>query len=219
MANENERDIEAAIEEMLKGETEESGPSEADKVKRKAQPRSEEPMDLDAMAEGEPPHVAEDDGIAAEMEALRAERDELKDRFVRALAEAENSRKRADRERREAETYGGSKMARDMLPVYDNLQRAVAAIPEENREANAALIEGVELTLRELENVFRKHGVDIVAPAVGERFDPKIHEAMFEAPVPETKAGDIIQVMTVGFMLHDRLLRAAQVGVSSTPKG
>ncbi len=219
MANENERDIEAAIEEMLKGDTEESGPSEADKVKRKAQPKAQEPMDLDAMAEEEPPQVAEDDGIAAEMEALRAERDELKDRFVRALAEAENSRKRADRERREAETYGGSKMARDMLPVYDNLQRAVAAIPAENREANAALIEGVELTLRELQNVFRKHGVEIVEPAVGERFDPKIHEAMFEAPVPGNRAGDIIQVMTVGFMLHDRLLRAAQVGVSSTPRG
>lgn len=218
MVNENERDIEAAIEEMLKGEADESGPSEADKVKRRAQPKVEEPMDLDAMAEEEPPQVAEDDGIAAEMEALRAERDQLKDRFVRVLADAENSRKRADRERREAELYGGSKMARDMLPVYDNLQRAVAAIPEENREAFAALIEGVELTLRELQNVFRKHGVEIVEPGIGDRFDPKIHEAMFEAPMPETRAGDIIQVMTVGFMLHDRLLRAAQVGVSSTPK-
>jgi molecular chaperone GrpE len=218
MANENERDIEAAIEEMLKGETEDSGPSEADKVKRKSQPKVDEPMDLDALADEEPPQIAEDDGIAAEVERLRAERDELKDRFVRVLADAENSRKRADRERREAEMYGGSKMARDMLPVYDNLQRAVAAIPEENREANSALIGGVELTLRELQNVFRKHGVEIVSPAVGDRFDPKIHEAMFEAPVPESKAGDIIQVMTVGFMLHDRLLRAAQVGVSSTPK-
>ncbi len=221
MANENERDdIEAAIEEMLKGETQgDTGPSEADKVKRKSQPRGDdEPMDLDTLAGEEPPVVQEDDGIAAEIEALRAERDDLKSRFTRALADAENARKRADRERREAEMYGGSKMARDMLPVYDNLQRAVAAIPEENREANAALIEGVELTLRELQNVFRKHGVDVLEPAVGERFDPKIHEAMFEAPVPGSKSGDIIQVMTVGFMLHDRLLRAAQVGVSSTPK-
>ncbi len=219
MANENERDIEAAIEEMLKGEAEaESGPSEADKVKRKSQPKTEEPLDLDALADEEPPVVEQDDGIAAEMEALRAERDEMKDRFVRALADAENSRKRADRERREVEMYGGSKMARDMLPVYDNLQRAVGAIPEENREANAALIEGVELTLRELQNVFRKHGVEIVSPAVGDRFDPKQHEAMFEAPVPGTKAGEIIQVMAEGFALHDRLLRAAQVGVSSTPK-
>ena len=221
MADDNERDIQAAIDEMLKRETEGTdGPSEADKVKRKAAPRSgsDEPMDLDALAGEEPPVVEETDGIAAEVEELRAENAELKDRFVRALADAENARKRADRERREAENYGGSKMARDMLPVYDNLQRAVAAIPEENRETNAALIEGVELTLRELQNVFAKHGVTIVEPQIGDRFDPKMHEAMFEAPVPDTQRGDIIQVMTVGFMIHDRLLRAAQVGVSSTPK-
>ncbi len=221
MADDNERDIQAAIDEMLKRETEGTdGPSEADKVKRKAARRSssDEPMDLDALAGEEPPVVEETDGIAAEVEELRAENAELKDRFVRALADAENARKRADRERREAENYGGSKMARDMLPVYDNLQRAVQAIPEENRETNAALIEGVELTLRELQNVFAKHGVTIVEPQVGDRFDPKMHEAMFEAPVPDTQRGDIIQVMTVGFMLHDRLLRAAQVGVSSTPK-
>lgn len=221
MSDENERDIQEAIEEMLKGETEGTdGPSQADKVRRKKPASSsDEPMDLDALAGEEPPVMEETDGVAAEMEALRAENDELKDRFVRALADAENSRKRADRERREAENYGGSKMARDMLPVYDNLQRAVAAIPDENREANAALIEGVELTLRELQNVFKKHGVEIIAPELGDTFDPKVHEAMFEAPVPGTPKGGIIQVMTVGFMLNDRLLRAAQVGVSSTPKG
>lgn len=221
MADENEQDIQAAIDEMLKRETEGTdGPSEADKVKRRPATKSasDEPMDLDALAGEEPPIVEETDGIAAEVEELRAENNELKDRFVRALADAENARKRADRERREAENYGGLKMARDMLPVYDNLQRAVAAIPEENREANAALIEGVELTLRELQNVFAKHGVTIVEPQLGDRFNPNIHEAMFEAPVPDTKHGDIIQVMTVGFMIHDRLLRAAQVGVSSTPK-
>ena len=223
MADENEQDIQAAIDEMLKRETEGTdGPSEADKVRRKVRPgpnaKAEEPMDLDALAGEEPPVVEETDGIAAEIEELRAENAELKDRFVRALADAENSRKRADRERREAQNYGGSKMARDMLPVYDNLQRAMAAIPEENREANAALIEGMELTLRELKNVFEKHGVTVVTPEVGDKFDPKMHEAMFEAPVPNTVKGDIIQVMTVGFMIHDRLLRAAQVGVSSTPK-
>ena len=82
---------------------------------------------------------------------------------------------------------------------------------------NSALQEGVELTLRELLNVFSKHGVTVISPKEGEAFDPQIHEAMFEAPVPGTKAGDIIQVMTVGFMISDRLLRPAQVGVSSTP--
>jgi molecular chaperone GrpE len=80
-----------------------------------------------------------------------------------------------------------------------------------------ALIEGVQLTLKELLNVFERHGVQRVTPEVGDRFDPKMHEAMFEAPLPGTKAGDIIQVSAEGFMLHDRLLRPAQVGVSSTP--
>jgi molecular chaperone GrpE len=157
------------------------------------------------------------DSLAAEVEALKAERDELRDRFMRALADAENSRKRADRDRREAEQYGSTRLARDLLPVYDNLNRALQAVPDDSRAASAALIEGVELTLRELTNVMTKHGVTPVSPAVGDMFDPQLHQAMFEAPVPGTKAGQIIQVMTEGFMLYDRLLRPAQVGVSSTP--
>ena len=87
--------------------------------------------------------------------------------------------------------------------------------PASSRAASAALIEGVELTLRELTNVMTKHGVTPVSPAVGDQFDPQLHQAMFEAPLPGTKAGQIIQVMTEGFLLHDRLLRPAQVGVSS----
>jgi len=152
-----------------------------------------------------------------ELDALRAERDELKDRWMRALADAENARKRGDRDRREAENYGGSKLARDLLPVYDNLKRGLEAATDDQREVSAALIEGVELTMREVVNVFKKHGIEAISPEIGERFDPQNREAMFEAPVPGTKAGDIIQVMTEGFMLHDRLLRPAQVGVSSTP--
>ena len=152
-----------------------------------------------------------------ELDALRAERDELKDRWMRALADAENARKRGDRDRREAENYGGSKLASDLLPVYDNLKRGLEAATDDQREVSAALIEGVELTMREVVNVFKKHGIEAISPEIGERFDPQNHEAMFEAPVPGTKAGDIIQVMTEGFMLHDRLLRPAQVGVSSTP--
>ena len=161
---------------------------------------------------------AVDSAESAELEALRAERDELKDRFMRALADAENARKRSERDRREAEQYGGSKLSRDLLPVFDSLKRAVQAISPEQREAHSALIEGVELTQRELVNVFRKHGIEMISPKEGDAFDPQLHQAMFEAPVPGTKAGDIIQVMADGFMLHDRLLRPAQVGVSSTPK-
>jgi molecular chaperone GrpE len=157
--------------------------------------------------------------VDGELEALRAERDELRDKFMRVLADAENSRKRAERDRKEAEMYGGTRLARDLLPVYDNLNRAIQAIPEESRAASAALIEGVELTLRELTNVMTKHGVTPVSPAVGDQFDPQLHQAMFEAPLPGTKAGQIIQVMTEGFLLHDRLLRPAQVGVSSNTAG
>jgi molecular chaperone GrpE len=154
-----------------------------------------------------------------ELEALRAERDELRDKFMRVLADAENSRKRAERDRKEAEMYGGTRLARDLLPVYDNLNRAIQAIPEETRAASAALIEGVELTLRELTNVMTKHGITMISPAVGDPFDPQLHQAMFEAPLPGTKAGQIIQVATEGFMLFDRLLRPAQVGVSSNTAG
>lgn len=148
--------------------------------------------------------------------ALTAERDDYRDRFMRALADAENARKRAEKDRREAENYGGSKLARDLLPVYDALTRAIEAA---DRTAAPELVEGVELTLRELQNVFSRHGIRVIAPVAGDRFDPQQHEAMFEAPVPGTRAGDIIQVMANGFMLHDRLLRAAQVGVSSLPAG
>ena len=154
-----------------------------------------------------------------ELEALRAERDELRDKFMRVLADAENSRKRAERDRKEAEMYGGTRLARDLLPVYDNLNRAIQAIPEETRAASAALVEGVELTLRELTNVMTKHGITMISPAVGDLFDPQLHQAMFEAPLPGTKAGQIIQVATEGFMLFDRLLRPAQVGVSSNTAG
>ncbi len=152
-----------------------------------------------------------------ELDTVRAERDAFHDKFLRALADAENARKRADRDRREAENYGGSKLSRDLLPVYDNMKRAIDSIPEDQREGAAAFIEGIELTMRELISVFAKHGIRIVSPEVGDKFDPQHHEAMFEAPLPGTKAGEIIQVMTEGFYLHDRLLRPAQVGVSSMP--
>ena len=161
----------------------------------------------------------EDFVAAEELDALRAERDDMRDRFMRALADAENARKRGERDRREAEQYGGSKLARDMLPVYDNLKRALDAATEETRAQAGALIEGLELTLRELTNVLKKHGVDEINPAIGETFDPQQHQAMFEAPLPGTKAGQIIQVLGAGFMLHDRLLRPAQVGVSSNTQG
>lgn len=178
---------------------------------------------LDNIDEAEAQETAfeteEIDEVAMAVEQVVAERDEYKDRFMRALADAENARKRADKDRREANMYGGTRIARDLIPVYDNLNRALAAAKEAEGEASAALIEGVELTLKELLSVFERHGVKRLSPEVGDRFDPQLHEAMFEAPLPGTTAGDIIQVSAEGFMLHDRLLRAAQVGVSSMPAG
>ncbi len=184
-----------------------------------AEPKNEEFLDDIATAEAEElaEELAEISEEALELDALKAERDELRDKFMRALADAENARKRGDRARREAEQYGGSKLARDMLPVYDNMKRALEAATDEQKEVAAGLIEGVELTMRVLKDVFQKHGIEVITPEVGDKFDPNLHEAMFEAPVPGTKAGEIIQVSAEGFMLHDRLLRPAQVGVSSTP--
>lgn len=184
-----------------------------------AEPKEPEFLDdlLDAEAEEFAEDMAEIDSEAAEIDELRAERDDYKDKFMRALADAENARKRSDRARRDAEQYGGSKLARDMLPVFDNMKRAVETITEEQKEASAALIEGIELTMRELLKTFGKHGIEVITPEVGDKFDPQVHEAMFEAPVPGTKSGEIIQVSAEGFMLHDRLLRPAQVGVSSNP--
>ena len=178
---------------------------------------AKKPVNEDDLIDIDSPEAMEDPSEDERIAQLVAERDELRDKWMRALADAENSRKRSDRDRREAEQYGGSRLARDLLPVFDNMKRAIESIPEENREANKAVIEGVELTMRELLSVFRKHGVEVVSPQVGDKFDPAVHEAMFEAPLPGTKSGEIIQVSADGFMLHDRLLRPAKVGVSSMP--
>ncbi|WP_417205927.1 nucleotide exchange factor GrpE [Antarctobacter sp.] len=174
--------------------------------------------DIDAAADEEQADLNEEiDDVALAIDELRAERDDFKDKFMRALADAENTRKRAEKDRREAQAYGGTRIARDLLPVYDNLNRALAAAQEDGAQASGPLVEGVELTLKELLKVFERHGVTRITPKVGDRFDPQEHEAMFEAPLPGTKAGDIIQVSAEGFMLYDRLLRPAQVGVSSMP--
>ena len=117
-----------------------------------------------------------------ELAELRAERDDMRDRFMRTLADAENARKRGERDRREAEQYGSTRLARDLLPVYDNLKRAITAVPDEFRAQASALMEGVDLTLRELTNVMTKHGVKPISPKIGDQFDAQSMEAMFEAP-------------------------------------
>lgn len=179
-----------------------------------------EPQENPAESQVEAPETAELDPAAAldaAMAAFEVERAEMRDRLMRSLADLENIRKRAEKDRREAAIYGGQKLARDMLSVYDNLNRALSLMDDGLREQAKGLADGLDLTLRDLSNIFSRHGIERVAPEVGEPFDPHFHEAMFEAPVPGTKAGQIIQVVSEGFRLHEHLLRPAQVGVSSTP--
>ena len=149
------------------------------------------------------------------LDLLAEEVSDLKDKLIRSLADKENLRKRAEKERKEAEIYGGTKLARDLLSVYDNMGRALENIDENLKEQAKPLIEGIELTQRELISVFKKHKIEKIEPEIGEKFDPKWHQAMFESPLPGSKKGEIIQIMVNGFRISDRLLRAAQVGVSS----
>ena len=130
--------------------------------------------------------------IIAEVEA---ERDAFKDKWTRSLAEAENVRRRAERDRKDAATYGGTKLARDLLGVYDNLERALKAADDTMREQAASFIEGVELTQRELVNAFAKHRIEPVVPEACEKFDPNLHQAMFESPIPGAEPGTVIECM------------------------
>ena len=192
-------------------------------MSKKQNNKSEELLSLDELiAEAEEGDVDNSDDEnnednTPELEKLIEERDSLKDKLMRSLADSENLRKRSIRDRSDAEVYGGTKLARDLLSVYDNITRALDAVSDEQRKANKALIEGIELTRKELINGFEKHKISRVAPEVGDVFDPLIHQAMFEAPMPDSNAGEIIQVMAVGFKIGDRLLRPAHVGVSSKP--
>ena len=149
------------------------------------------------------------------LDELKEENKDLSDKMKRALAETENIRKKFFKEKRDAEIYGGTKLARDLLSVLDNLSRALDSIDDEMKEKQNAFLEGIELTKKELLNTFSNHEINELAPEEGEKFNPKFHQAMFEGPHPNIEKGNIIQVMANGFTIGERLLRAAQVGVSS----
>jgi molecular chaperone GrpE len=142
---------------------------------------------------------------------------EFKDRLLRTLAEMENLRRRTEREVTDARLYGIGSFARDVLVVADNMRRALDAVSPELRataEAGAkALIEGVELTERELLKALEKNGVRQFTPR-GEKFDPNFHQAMFEVPNPSVPAGFVVEVVQPGYMIGERMLRPALVGVS-----
>lgn len=149
----------------------------------------------------------------------QAEIAELKDRLLRSMAEVENIRKRAERDRQDAAKYGIASFARDLLSVADNLRRALDSLPEaEQDEKVRTFVEGVEMTERELLKVFEKSGIRRLDP-LGEKFDHNFHEAMFEVPSADQPAGTVVQVIQPGYVIHDRLLRAARVGVSRAIEG
>jgi molecular chaperone GrpE len=148
---------------------------------------------------------------------LTKEAAELKDRLLRTLAEMENLRRRTEREVADARTYGVTNFARDILAVADNMERALKALDDEIREkADAgvkALLDGVELTERELIKAMEKHGVKKLEPQ-GQKFDPNLHQAMFEIPDDSVPAGTVVQIMQPGYTIGERVLRPALVGVS-----
>jgi molecular chaperone GrpE len=154
------------------------------------------------------------DGFAA----LEAEKNDLKDKLLRTLAEMENLRRRTEKEIADARTYGVTKFARDMLSVVDNLRRAVESLPADLRAGLEGqvkgMVDGVELTEKELLKVLETHGVRKLEP-LGQKFDPNLHQAMFEAPDPTQAKGHVVAVVQSGYAIGERVLRPALVGVSA----
>ncbi len=176
---------------------------------------AEPEAELAAEPEDEPEAEPED-----ETEMLRAEAVELRGELLRALAETENVRRRAQREREDVGKYAISNFARDLLSVVDNLRRAIDSVPEAARadETLAGTLAGIDMTEREFLAVVERHGIRRIEPK-GEKFDHNFHQAMFEVETTETPPGTVVEVMQPGYAIADRLLRPAMVGVAKAPKG
>jgi molecular chaperone GrpE len=148
---------------------------------------------------------------------LEAEKADLKDKLLRLMADMENLRRRTEREVADARTYAVANFARDMLNVADNVRRAIESVPEEARAsaegAFKGLIEGIDLTERDLLKTLERHGVKKLEPQ-GQKFDPNVHQAMFEVPNTEVPNGTVVQVVQSGYVIGDRVLRPAMVGVA-----
>jgi len=175
------------------------------------------PIDNDPAPANEPAVQPEPAVAPKPSTSLDRELAETKDRLLRTLADMDNMRKRTEREVADARAYGISNFARDILGVADNMHRAMAALDEELRakadEPTKVLLEGVELTERELMNVLEKHGVKRIEP-LGQKFDPNRHQAMYEIEDASVPAGSVIQVMQAGYLIGERTLRPAMVAVS-----
>ena len=184
-----------------------------------------EVLEADVSETGESPDAGEPEapaltGDQQRIVALETEIAELRDRALRAMAEADNAQKRAARDVSESRKYGATALARDVLTVADNLGRALLAVPDVPREDDENLFNlrtGVDMTLKEMLQALERHGVKKVTPEPGERFDHNRHQAMFEVPTDELAPGAVAQVVQDGYVIHDRLLRPALVGVARKP--
>jgi molecular chaperone GrpE len=175
------------------------------------------PADAEPEAEEPTAEPEEEDPLAA----AQAEIADLKDKLLRAVAETENVRRRAARDRDDANKYAITGFARDLLSVADNMLRAVASVPEDARKDDEnlnTLLEGVELTQRELQTVFDRHGIRPIEP-MGEKFDHNWHQAVVELPDPDAQPGTVVQVIQIGYAIADRLLRPAMVAVAKNDGG
>lgn len=185
---------------------------------------NEKPLDqaVEDELKGVPEHLREDgdepDMMADALESLRRDLENAKQEVLYAQAETQNVRRRLEREKDEARSYAATGFARDILSVADNLSRAVQAIPESLRSDDTmkGLVVGLEATQRELEKVFASHGITRIA-AVGLPLDPNQHQAMLEMPTADHEPGTVVSEMQAGWMIKDRLLRAAMVAVAKAP--
>ncbi|MGC1467758.1 MAG: nucleotide exchange factor GrpE [Sphingorhabdus sp.] len=174
---------------------------------------------IDAAAEqeleGVPEHLKAEDSAAEELNKLANELETARQDILYAQAEVQNVRRRMEKEAADARAYAATGFARDILSVSDNLTRALEAIPAEMRESEAMkpLVTGLEATGRELESVFAKHGISRIA-AMGLPLDPNQHQAMVEIPTADAEPGTVVAEMQAGYMIKDRLLRPAMVGVA-----
>lgn len=158
------------------------------------------------------------DGVEEALASLREDLENAKQEVLYAKAETQNVRRRAEKEAADARNYAATGFARDILSVADNLARALDHVPAELRESDKAkrFIEGIEATQREIDKAFANHGISRIA-AMGMELDPNQHQAMMEIPTDEAEPGTIVQEMQAGYMIRDRLLRPAMVGVARKP--
>ena len=172
------------------------------------------PADMDGGAEGAGPE-GPDANLEAMLDALQAENASLKDQMLRVAAEAENAKRRAEREANDARAYAIQRFARDLLGVADNLSRALQHEPASEDVAVKNFVLGVELTEKELAQAFERNGLKKVDPPRGSKFDPNLHQAMMEQPAADVEPGAVIQVMQAGYELMGRIVRPALVVVAA----